>query len=245
MGNSIYTETSETLYAFSSAAEAVDDLELVLSSFRHQLGNTVNSMRIALGVLNENFSAYDDETKKAHLNQINQVVDKQQTIISALKAYSLCNVTELSTLSFPELWALFTDAAKERLDTYKITLANHCMPPVCRIKANGTALNKVMSVVLDNAVDAVINLPDPEVRLAAEKDTRGDAIIRISDNGHGIRKNDLSKIFNPFFTTKQGKTGMGLAICRKLLKQMAGDITIDSDMEKGTEVTIMLKTMKR
>jgi two-component system sensor kinase FixL len=65
----------------------------------------------------------------------------------------------------------------------------------------------------------------------------------MKDNGPGIKKNDMSKIFIPLFTTKPGKLGMGLPIARKLSLEMEGHMEIESVFGKGTEARLWLKTM--
>ena len=65
--------------------------------------------------------------------------------------------------------------------------------------------------------------------------------IRISDNGCGISKEDLSKIFDPFFSTKGQKgTGLGLAVIWGIVDNHNGTINVDSELGKGTTFTIRL-----
>ena len=65
-------------------------------------------------------------------------------------------------------------------------------------------------------------------------------VMVISDDGIGMPKNELKKIFNPFFTTKQYGTGLGLYICKKILSMHKGTIRIESRQDEGTTVKITL-----
>ncbi len=66
-------------------------------------------------------------------------------------------------------------------------------------------------------------------------------IISFSDTGTGIEKDVLEKIFRPFFTTKGDKgTGLGLAVCHKIIGQHKGEIRVESEVGKGTTLTIYL-----
>jgi signal transduction histidine kinase len=66
------------------------------------------------------------------------------------------------------------------------------------------------------------------------------------DNGAGIDKENLNKIFDPFFTTKRpGKgTGLGLSVSYKIIEKHEGDISVESEPEKGTKSTIHLPAVK-
>jgi len=65
--------------------------------------------------------------------------------------------------------------------------------------------------------------------------------VKITDTGIGISKSDLKKVFEPFFTTKKGSgTGLGLSISYRYIKNHNGDVTIQSEVNKGTEVVIRL-----
>jgi len=70
---------------------------------------------------------------------------------------------------------------------------------------------------------------------------RGDkARLTVADTGHGIPPEHLTSLFTPFFSTKEGGTGLGLTICRGLIEQHQGTIEIESEVERGTTCIIHL-----
>jgi signal transduction histidine kinase len=75
---------------------------------------------------------------------------------------------------------------------------------------------------------------------AGEKGGRKSVRIIVSDTGRGIPPEELDKIFVPFFTTKTQGTGLGLPICKQLLEQHGGTITVESRVGRGTTFTIDL-----
>jgi signal transduction histidine kinase len=71
--------------------------------------------------------------------------------------------------------------------------------------------------------------------------TEGDDIhIHFADNGMGIDKTDVGKIFTPFFTTKDKGTGLGLAISRRMMEDHNGKITFESELGLGTTFILTL-----
>ncbi|MDH4011714.1 MAG: HAMP domain-containing histidine kinase, partial [Desulfobacterales bacterium] len=67
-----------------------------------------------------------------------------------------------------------------------------------------------------------------------------DVVIQVSDTGHGVSREDLSRIFEPYFTTKSTGTGLGLAIAHNIVEAMGGKITVESEKEVGTTFTVAL-----
>jgi signal transduction histidine kinase len=69
---------------------------------------------------------------------------------------------------------------------------------------------------------------------------RRNVVIQVSDTGRGISRENLSKIFEPYFTTKTTGTGLGLAIAHNIIDAMGGKITVESDRQVGTTFTVAL-----
>ena len=107
------------------------------------------------------------------------------------------------------------------------------------IDCYGGQINQVLMNIIDNAIFAIKESGDIFIRT---KDAGNDLIIEIEDNGIGIPKENLDKIFEPFYTTKgvgEG-TGLGMSISYKIIESHGGKIIVDSEVGKGTKFTIIL-----
>ncbi|MGC5323835.1 sensor histidine kinase [Brevibacillus sp. SYSU BS000544] len=103
----------------------------------------------------------------------------------------------------------------------------------------GTHIEQIALNLVKNAIDAVP--AGGKVSLRTSIDQRLDqAIISIQDNGSGIPAERMKHLFEPFYTTKEKGTGIGLSVCKKLLDEMDGNITIYSEEGFGTTVTFRL-----
>jgi two-component system, NtrC family, sensor kinase len=128
-----------------------------------------------------------------------------------------------------------------KADAKKVRLERDVQAGLPVMMIDGNQIKQMLINLVDNAIDAVKE--EGRVRVGAALSRRGDAVsIKVSDNGCGIAKENLGKLFTPFFTTKQmGKgTGLGLAICYGVVKMHSGDISVDSEAGKGTTFTITL-----
>ena len=87
---------------------------------------------------------------------------------------------------------------------------------------------------------------EKKIEISAYQDCK-QIIVEVKDNGIGIKPEELEKIMLPFYTTKEaGKgTGLGLSITFGIIKEMKGEISFQSEPNKGTKVTIKLPVAKR
>ena len=120
---------------------------------------------------------------------------------------------------------------------------------VAPVEANPSRLGQVFLNVLINAAQAIpIGRADRnEIRIATRTDAVGGrSIIEISDTGCGIPAHVLSRIFDPFFTTKPigVGTGLGLSICQGIVSALDGEISVESEVGKGTCFRIALPSAR-
>jgi signal transduction histidine kinase len=74
----------------------------------------------------------------------------------------------------------------------------------------------------------------------ATRATDGHVVITIADHGRGIEPGDLPRIFDPYFTTKRGGTGLGLPIAKNIIEGLGGTLTVSSAPHRGTEIRVEL-----
>ncbi len=220
----------------------IENLEEILSILCHELGNPINSLKITLDVLRENYDLFDDVKKKVYLERASELLARQEKLVEFMKSYSKFNVKEPKKIEFLPFWETFSSMAINKLKGTNIRLTKNFETGPSHIKADNPALNKILAIILDNAIEALEKANEPEIEMMASR-RNGFIMILLKDNGPGIRKNDMSKIFIPLFTTKPGKMGMGLPIARKLSLEMEGRMEIESVFGNGTEARLWLKTM--
>jgi PAS domain S-box-containing protein len=118
----------------------------------------------------------------------------------------------------------------QRLKQYSIDLRVQPIAPALRISCKPTEISQVLLNLLNNAVDAVQNLPEKWVELSARE--CGDNLeISVTDSGSGIPESIREKMGQPFFTTKEVGlgTGLGLSISRGIIEAHGGQLSLDSD----------------
>jgi len=100
-------------------------------------------------------------------------------------------------------------------------------------------ISQSLNNLIKNASEAVHNIPNPSIEVKLIKNEK-DLIIKVLDNGIGIDKNKISKIFEPYFTTKNKGTGLGLSIVKRIIEDHGGKIEISKNLNMaGTTSTII------
>ncbi len=109
------------------------------------------------------------------------------------------------------------------------------------IKMDKIYLARIFTNMISNAKQAVFEGRKSEIKVSVEHFNKKVSII-IEDNGMGIPKDKLEQIFEPNFTTKNSGMGLGLTMVRKMIEEYKGEISVKSEIEKGTKFTIILPT---
>jgi len=106
------------------------------------------------------------------------------------------------------------------------------------LQADPKMLEQVMINLVKNSMEALEGVKNPYIELGYYLDEEQSKVISITDNGVGIEPEAREQVFVPFFTTKQGGSGIGLSLCRQIIRMHRGEIRIDSEPGRGTIVKL-------
>jgi two-component system NtrC family sensor kinase len=207
----------------------------------HEINNPLGSVLLYADILRKE-TAPDEEQQRADLEMIINEATRCKTIVNDLLNFSrqnevLAQDTDLNTL----LQELAEEQSRQEL-FQEVTLVTDLAPNVGTIQADPLQLRQVFINLMNNAAEA---MPDGGMlTLRTRKATTpGFVTVEVQDTGVGISEENMKKIFTPFFTTKPiGKgTGLGLAIIYGIVKMHRGQISVQSQVGKGTTFTITLR----
>jgi two-component system, cell cycle sensor histidine kinase and response regulator CckA len=225
--------------AVIEAANLTKNLGYVFSGIRHEIGNPVNSIKMALSVLRKNLDDYDRDTVALFLDRSLQEVTRLEYLLRALKNYSLFERPQIGILPIAAFLRDFLALAQKDMEAKQIRLRAILPDENLCVLADGRALHHVMLNLITNAADALDRCTNPQILVSARQAGRN-VEIKVDDNGCGIANGDRQHLFQPFFTSKPGGTGLGLVIVKKMLLAMNGRINLESYVGMGTTATIFL-----
>lgn len=127
---------------------------------------------------------------------------------------------------------------KEEIKTNNVDYKVSLEPESLEFHADTKLIEQVLINLIKNAIHALDNEKNPQIIVKAYYNKRGRVTIQVLDNGQGILKDVLDKIFIPFFTTKPKGSGIGLSLSKQIMRLHGGSITAASEVEKGTTFTL-------
>lgn len=173
-----------------------------------------------------------DEKSKNDLSRLDRAVTRMTHQIDQVLDYVTPKPPNFSSNSLIEIIEL----ALERMlkpDTVKINLPENDLTVTC----DGEKIEIVFANLITNAIQAMDNKGEITIRI---KDDVDNALVEVEDTGPGISDENMLKIFDPLFTTKQTGTGLGLVSCKSVIEHHGGTIHAKSELGKGTTFFIKL-----
>ncbi len=202
----------------------------------HEVRNPLSSVKGLAILLQRKFTPGSSDYETASL--LVQEVERINRTISELLGFARPAPLDLARVDVRELLTrqvrlLAADTASRHID-FRLELADDLGP----VAADADRLGQVFVNILLNAVQA---MSEGELTVTAGNSPDGrSVIITVRDSGAGMEKEVLEQAFFPYFTTKNGGTGIGLALSQKVINDHGGTISIRSEPGQGTTVTITL-----
>jgi signal transduction histidine kinase len=208
----------------------------------HEIRNPLHAIGGALAVLQRRCNL-EDHTIAQSIEIIHEEVQRLNQFIQecldfsrppAKRRFAETDLNEIIRSSLNTMVPII-EAHPDKIEV--VTNLDDALP---KIKANFTEVKQVCLNILKNAIEAMKKGGKLEIHTFANPHERPRyAIIKIVDTGTGIEKENLPYVFDPFFSTKSRGTGLGLALCRKIVvENHRGQIDIESKKNIGTTVTI-------
>lgn len=210
------------------------------SGVGHELRNPLNVIRNCAYLLNMAFSEKSDEESTNTLKVLDKQIDAANKIVTDLLDFTRIRApqqvrADLKTMLHECIsYLTVPDNIKVNLN-----LNGHAQP----VRTDPEQMNRVFSNIISNAVQAM-NGKSGELNINAGLSDEYVSVI-FKDNGCGIPKENLEKIYEPLFTTKPKGIGLGLAISKRLVEQNGGKIEVASQLGQGTTFTVKLPLEKR
>ena len=205
----------------------------------HEIKNPLTPIQLSAERLQYKLSGKLEEQDAKLLQRATQTIVSQvaamKNMVSDFADYARGPVLKLTSLDMHRL-------IKEVLGLYEanaVPITLHLQANRAEVNGDATRLRQVLHNLLQNAQDALQGVPNPQITLSTEN-AQGEIHLRVLDNGSGFSENALSRVFEPYMTTKTKGTGLGLAIVKKIIEEHGGRISVENHVNGGACVTFSL-----
>lgn len=226
--------------AESFQSEKLDALATLAAGVAHEIGNPLNSLALHMQLMEREIQHLSKKSRqnlmetlevaKGEINRLDEIVRR---FLGAIRPhqpdYKEANINTIveSVLDFMYFEVSGQDIAIEKQYDSRIPL----------VMMDEAEMKQAFFNIIKNAIQA---MPRGGV-LRVSTGLRGSRVeVSFSDNGVGIPKDKLRRVFDPYYTTKEGGSGLGLMIVHKIIKDHAGAVELTSEEGEGTTVTVAL-----
>jgi two-component system, NtrC family, sensor histidine kinase HydH len=164
-------------------------------------------------------------------------VMRLESLVNDLLMYSRSDNPDRSPIRVDELLAHSIALIRSEADQLKVTITIDC-PEGLNAYGNRDRLGQLLLNLGKNALQAMPH--GGHLGIKARISGKDTLVLTVIDSGHGIARDDLPRIFEPFFTTRARGTGLGLALCKKIVQEHLGSINVESAEGRGTSIEISL-----
>ena len=234
-----------TLHDLESVEEIESELELsrrmaaigrLTAGVGHEVKNPINAIVVHLELLKNKFGP-ENAPASRHLDVIDVEIHRLDRVVQTLVDFSRPVELQLHEQDLRTVIGDVLALAAEELSTRNVTLESRLPSNPLVANVDADLLKQATLNVIENGAQA---MPEGGILRVVLEEDRKSAVLRITDQGHGIPEDIREKIFDLYFTTKVGGSGIGLAMTYRILQLHHGSVDVQSKENRGTEFSLRI-----
>ncbi len=222
-------------------SEKLASMGQLAASVAHEIKNPLSSISLNIELLFDELKNYDDVTKKEAikiLETITKEVDRLTEVSEAYLKFARLPNLSLKERSINDILLELVRFLREEISRENIILTEHYEKGLPIVDIDENRMKQAFLNIFKNAFEAMPN--GGKLSVSTGRGHNGYVEVRISDTGVGISKEGFEKIFDPFYTTKNTGTGLGLTVSQQIIREHGGEIYCQSVPREGTTFIIQL-----
>jgi signal transduction histidine kinase len=223
-------------------AEHLATMGELAAGVAHEIRNPLAGIAGAIEIMTKDFP--EDHPDREILEDLRQEVRRIEKVLNDMLAYARPKPPQFGRADLKDIFARTLHLARQQTGSKNIEFSTQVPPDLPAFRMDTEQLHQVLLNLVLNGIQAIEH--EGKVTIAARINAPGgpgqaDMVeISVSDSGVGIPTESLERIFRPFYTTKRGGTGLGLSLCRRIIRQHGGKLGVESKPGKGSRFIIQL-----
>ena len=198
-----------------------EKMQRMLSGIAHEVRNPLGGMQLFAGILRDELPPDDD--RRRHVDRIERELAHLETVVTVFLEYARRPAPELGDVDLASLVTDVVELARADAGRVDVPLALEAEPARCR--ADAAQVRRATLNLVRNAIQASAGAADAGVRVRVRAGA-GDAVLSVHNRGPAIAADVRARMFEPFFTTREKGTGLGLAFVREMVNDHGGAIEV-------------------
>jgi signal transduction histidine kinase len=245
MASSMPSDPPITDAAYEELRARHAELAALAGSLAHEIKNPLSVIRMNMDLLSEDFA--DPQTPKerralAKIEMVSRQCTRLENLLNDFLRFNKVNQLELTLGSLNEQIARVLDLFGAQADESHIEVIRYLDPDLPSIRLNAETLQAALVNLVKNALEAMESGGQLTVRTRI---TRQGVALDLIDTGVGMDERTAMKMFDAFYTTKSGGSGLGLPTARRIIEAHGGRIGVHSEVGIGTQFTLEFPTPAR
>ena len=212
-----------------------EELATLAGGLAHEIRNPLSTIQMNLELLFEDLEASDDPVVQRTLKRLKTIHDQCETLDSTLESFlefARAGTLNLAEVDLAEIVGEFLEFYQAEAEEHRIDVRPHLQSNLPKLKLDVRLINQVLTNLFRNAQQAMPNGGVIEIQTSLDGDH---VVIELIDTGQGMSQEALAKLFQIFFSTKPGGSGLGLPTVRKIVEVHGGTIECESEQGHGTK----------
>jgi two-component system sensor histidine kinase PilS (NtrC family) len=229
------------LEAHARRTERMATVGQLAAGVAHEIRNPMASISGSIELLRQNPQASEDD--RALMTIVHREIQRLNNLIGDLLDYANPRKKQPVDFDLASLIGETVQVARGDHSFADVELSSDIHDAPLSLHADPAKIRQVVWNLIRNAADAA-SQGGKHVRVDVRRDGTEGAIIAVSDDGPGIPEHLVGRIFDPFVTTKQKGTGLGLATCHSIVAEHSGRIDVETAVGKGTKFSVVIPGMR-
>ena len=238
-------QAAEHQAEMDAARGQYEELAELAGSLAHEIKNPLSIIHMNIDLLSEDLVDIDTPSSRRCLPRVDMVRDQCERMEGLLRdflRYARLRHIDLLPGSLNDQVDRVINAYQVQADAQKVDLHCYLDPDLPSIRLHSDSLQSALVNLVKNALEA---MPDGGELWARTYSNRGGVILELVDSGSGLDDNTVMHMFEPFYSTKDGGSGLGLPTARKIIEAHGGRISVQSEVGRGTKFSLQFPVPAR
>jgi signal transduction histidine kinase len=222
-----------------------EELAELAGSLAHEIKNPLSVIHMNIDLLSEDLMESESPVRRRALDKVDivrQQCERMERLLADFLKFARLREMDLSPGNLNDQIDRVLRAYQAMADAAGVEIIRYLDPDLPRLLMHSDSLQAALMNLVKNAIEA---MPEGGELLARTHTTRGGVALDLIDTGEGMDDNTALHMFDPFYSTKNAGSGLGLPTARKIIEAHGGRITVQSELGRGTKFSLVFPALAR